>query len=823
LPEEALGAGKHNLPAARTTFVGREREMLEVKRTLAMTRLLTLTGVGGSGKTRLALEVARDLVGAYPEGVWVVELASLSEGDLVPQAVASALGVQEQPAQPLLDTLAEALRVKEMLLVLDNCEHLVEAAASLVDALLSSCPHLHVLATSREALDVAGEVRWAVPSLSVPASRSSLTAQELEGYASARLFLERASDRRPGFAATTENARAVAEICRRLDGIPLAIELAAARVGALSVEQISERLEDSLKLLTDGGRTTVPRQRTLRGALDWSYELLREQERVLFRRLSVFAGGWTLEAAEAVAPGEGVDQHSFVDLLSELVDKSLLVVETTGESRVRYRLLEPIRQYVREKLEESGEAEAVQRRRASFFLALAEEAGAALRGSEEGAWLDHLEAEHDNIRAVFSYSLVGGDPGLGLRMAAALWWFCHVRGYYSEGTTWLEGALAGKGAENPTARAGALIGLGHMLSDRDDFLRAEECLEEALALYERVGDLGGVAEALNALGWVTFQEGDDLGQGKVLLEESLAAARESGNRRVIPSVLNGLAHIAIENGTLELARKLWGDALLLNRNQGRASVTSSILFNLGYIELAAREVVQAIDLFAEALSLSRELGHKYLVASCLLGLGMAATLQGEPRRGEALIKEGLQINLELGSKSAIAEFLEGLAEAAGALGQDLRAARLWGAAAALRKTLDWPWWTVERRLHEPLLEAARSRLKTAWDAAFDEGQAMDLEEAATYALSDERPTTPAAQAPDRQVSKARPPSLTPREKEVATLVAQGLTNRKIAARLVISEFTAETHLARIFKKLGLRSRTQLAVWVNGRGRSSNSG
>jgi DNA-binding CsgD family transcriptional regulator len=437
-----------------------------------------------------------------------------------------------------------------------------------------------------------------------------------------------------------------------------------------------------------------------------------------------------------------------------------------------------------------------------------------LRGSEEGAWLDRLDAEHDNIRAVFSYSLVGGDPGLGLRMAAALWWFCHVRGYHSEGTNWLEGTLAWEGAADPIARAGALIGLGRMLSDRDDFVRAKECLEEALGLYERLGDRGGVAEALNALGWVTFQEGDDPGRGKLILEESLAAARESGNRRVIPSVLNGLAHIAIENGAFELARNLWGEALLLNRDQGRASVTSSILFNLGYIELTAREVVQAIDHFAEALSLGRELGHKYLVASCLLGLGMAATLQGEPRRAEALIKEGLHINLELESKSAIAEFLEGLAEAAGALGQDLRAARLWGAAAALRKTLDWPWWTAERRLHEPLLEAARSRLKTAWDAAFDEGQAMDLEEAVTYALSEEQLATPSTSAPEQTSVDSQLAALTRREEEIAALVARDLTSRQIATELSISEHTAATHVAKILKKLDLHSRSQLAAWVH---------
>jgi len=332
LPQEA---GKHNLPATRSSFVGREREMVEVRRELAMTRLLTLTGTGGCGKTRLTLEVARELVGAYPDGVWLVELAPLSERALVPQALAAALGVQEQPERSLTDTLVDFLRKKKALLVLDNCEHLVDAVARLTDILLNSCPHLRVLATSRETLDVEGELNWLVPSLSVPRLRRPPTVGELEGYESVRLFVERAQYRNPAFSLTPENAQAVAKICKRLDGIPLAIELAAARVG-FSVEQIATRLDDSLRLLTAGSRTASPRQRTLRGALDWSYDLLSKPERVLFARLSVFAGGWTLEAAEAVGSGKGIEEEDVLDLVSRLVDKSLVVVGTTAGGVVRY-------------------------------------------------------------------------------------------------------------------------------------------------------------------------------------------------------------------------------------------------------------------------------------------------------------------------------------------------------------------------------------------------------------------------------------------------------------------------------------------------------
>ena len=400
--EDSDESSKHNLPATRTSFVGREREMVELKRLLAMTRLLTLTGTGGSGKTRLALEVARDLVGLYPDGVWLVELAALTQGALVPQVVAESLGVHEQPNRPLTATLAEALRAKKMLIVLDNCEHLVEAVAGLTDELLDACPKLRILATSRERLNVAGEVVWSVPPLSVPDAERLLNLEGLRVFESARLFVERALRRTSAFVLTAQTASAVAEICQQLDGMPLAIELAAARVGVLAVGQISERLGDSLKLLTGGERTAMPRQQTLRGTLDWSYDLLSEPEKRLFCRLSAFAGGWTLEAAEAV--GVCLEGETVLDLLGTLVDKSLVVVEVAEDRSARYTLLEPVRQYAREKLEESGEAEVVLRRHAEFFLALAERAEPELKGAGQEEWLRRLEREHANLR---------GRPRLG--------------------------------------------------------------------------------------------------------------------------------------------------------------------------------------------------------------------------------------------------------------------------------------------------------------------------------------------------------------------------------------------------------------------------
>ncbi len=478
---------QHNLPAPRSSFVGREQGMFELKRELATTRLMTLTGAGGSGKTRLALEMARGLVEAYPDGVWLVELAPLSEEALVPKAVAEALEVPERPAEPIADTLADVLGDRRLLLVVDNCEHLIEAAAGLVDRLLDSCPRLRILATSREGLGVEGEARWPVPPLSVPERGRTPSSEKLEGYESVRLFVERARERDPSFSLRPPNALAVADICRMLEGIPLAIELAAARVGTLSLEQISERLKDALGLLTRGGRTAVPRQRTLKGTLDWSYDLLSEPERGLFRRLSTFAGGWTLEASEAVGSGEGVEEGEVLDLLSGLVEKSMVVTKGSDKGGVRYRLLEPVRQYALERLEESGEAEAAKRAHAEYFLALSEEAEPELLGPREAEWYDRLEEEHDNIRAALSRALEGADPELGLRLAGAIWWFWHRHGHLREGLRWLEGALAKEGGASAIARAKALGGIGWMAFGLGDLERAKALHKESLALSEERG------------------------------------------------------------------------------------------------------------------------------------------------------------------------------------------------------------------------------------------------------------------------------------------------------------------------------------------------
>jgi predicted ATPase/DNA-binding SARP family transcriptional activator len=450
-------AGGHNLSASSTSFVGRARELVEVKRELATTRLLTITGMPGSGKTRLALEVAKELSGAYPDGVWLVELTSLSDGRLVPQVMTATLREREEPGRVLTNALVEVLREKGLLLVLDNCEHVVDAAARLADALLSSCPYLQVIATSREVLGTEGELVWRVDPLPVPDTEQSLhrvpTAEELARYDAVRLFVERTRQRSPHFVLTAENSGAVAQICRRLEGIPLAIELAAARMGALSLEQLSKRLNDPLKLLT-GGRNTSSRQRSLRATLDWSYNLLSAEERVLLRRLSAFAGSWTLEAAEAVGTGDGIKEEDFLKLLSNLVDKSLIVAEVSAGEVRRYRLLEPVRQYARERLEASGEADAFRRRHAEFFLALAEEVERESTGAHQQAWAEWLKTEHDNLRAALSWSLEN-EPETTLRLAGPLARFSEMQARFLEGSGWFEAALAQTISHHPE---GAMVG-----------------------------------------------------------------------------------------------------------------------------------------------------------------------------------------------------------------------------------------------------------------------------------------------------------------------------------------------------------------------------
>ena len=787
--------------------------MPEIRRALSATRLLTLTGVGGSGKTRLALEVARDLLEAYPDGVWLVELAPLSEEVLVPKAVAEALEVPERSAGPLADTLAEVLRNRELLLVLDNCEHLLEASARLVDKLLDSCPRLSILATSREALRVEGEVRWPVPPLSVPERQGTPLSEELEAYESVHLFDERAREHDPSFSLSPPNALAVVEICRMLEGIPLAIELAAARVGTLSVEQILQRLGGSLELLTRGGRTALPRHRTLKGALGWSYYLLSESERKLFRKLSVFAGGWTLEASEAVGAGEGVEEREVLDLLSGLVEKSLVVTKRGQDGGERYRMLEPVRQYALEQLEEGGEVEDTRYAYAQYFLALAEEAEPELLGPRETEWYDRLEEEHDNIRAALSWSLEGASPELGLRLAGAIWWFWQRHGHLSEGLRWLDEGLAKGGGASAITRAKALGGIGWLAYGHADLDRMKESATEGLRLSTEAR-LGSHHRALflEVLGEASWLEGD-YERAKMLTEESVNLSREANDLGVLANSLIELGNASVWRvGGQEQARAYYEEALTISRELSSASILRSCVNGLGLSYLLQRDIGRAAPLFEESAALCREAGDRTLLPLPLNDLGWVALLRDDLKRAEALHKESLALSKELGGSHRTFVFLEGLACDAGAKGEAERAARLFAAAQSLRETTGFSLEPAMHALAEPYLVEARSQLdENAWTEAWEEGRAMSMEAAFEYALSEDEPSTiTSSAAPTEQLStpvSEHPAGLTPREVEVLGLVAEGLTNPQVAQRLFLSPRTVQRHLNSVYRKLGVSSRT----------------
>jgi non-specific serine/threonine protein kinase len=551
---------RHNLPSALTSFIGRGREMLKIKDLLNSSRLLTLAGIGGCGKTRLALQVAGDLVEEYSDGVWLVELAALSDPKLVPQALASTLGVREQAGRPLMETLADHLQAKCLLLVLDNCEHLLAACAQLADALLRRSPHLRILATSRETLGITGEVNFPVPPMARPDQDQLPPLKQLAEHEAVRLFVERALSSQPHFALTDQNAPVVVQICHRLDGLPLAIELAAAQVKVLSAEQIAQRLDERFRLLTGGSRTALPRQQTLQGTMDWSWELLAQPEQVMFRRLSVFAGGFALEAAEAVCAGEGIEKSEVLGQLTSLVETSL-VIFGGRDGEVSYTLLETVQQYAGDKLRESREMDHLQVRHLAFFLQLAERAEAELTGPDQKAWFDQLEVEHDNLRAALNWSTrAEGDAETALRLAGALGRFWEVRGYFAEGRDALGRALAGTEQLRSGLRVKALWWAGALAHRQGDYEQAKKLSTESLQLSRELGDKRCIALSLNSLGIVTCDQGD-FTEAQRFHEESLALRRELGDKGGIASSLNNLGTIARDQGDFTEAQRFHEESL----------------------------------------------------------------------------------------------------------------------------------------------------------------------------------------------------------------------------------------------------------------------
>jgi predicted ATPase/class 3 adenylate cyclase len=696
-PIRSFDVHPHNLPIQLTSFIGREREIAEVKHLVSTTRLLTLTGTGGCGKTRLALQVAWGLLGEFTDGVWLVELAALSDPMLVPITMASAVGCREQPGRALAETLADYLWPKSLLLVLDNCEHLRVACATLVEMLLRRCPTVRMLATSREGLGTPGEFAYRVPSLSFPDPGHLPPLEALIQYDAVRLFVERAVPGRREFVLTRSNAPAVVQVCQGLDGVPLAIELAAARVKVLAVEQIAERLSDQLRVLTGGSPTALPRHKTLRAAMDWSYGLLPEKERMLLRRLSVFVNGWMLEAAEAIGSGEGVEASDILDLLAELVEKSLVMAEMqAGEAR--YRLLETVRQYSRSRLFESGEADVIQRRHRDFFLAMAEQVEPKLTGMDQGAWLDRLEREHDNLRAALEWSLRGKQAVEGLRLVVALSRFWDVRGYIGEGRRRLTEALAlGEAAARAPMRAEALRWAGILALHQGDHAAAKALFEQGLIIDRQLENKWGIARTLNNLGLIAREQGD-LPAARAFHEESLAIRRESSDKLGIAAALN----------------------------------------NLGLVSQAQGDHASAQALYEESLGVEREVGNKWGVSNVLGNLGLLASARRDYGAARPLLAESLAIRRGLGDKLGIAECLEALAELAAAQGHLDQAARLFGAAEILREEVSVPLLPSNRGAYGHQMAVLLVLLKgDACKGAWAEGRAMTLEQAIEYALGTE--------------------------------------------------------------------------------------
>jgi predicted ATPase/class 3 adenylate cyclase/DNA-binding SARP family transcriptional activator len=738
-PLRSLAAFTHNLPLQWTSFIGREQEMAELKRLLPTTPLLTLTGPGGGGKTRLALQVAADLLDAYPDGVWLVELAALAEPSLVPQTVAITLGVPEQAGRPLTATLIEHLRSRSLLLLLDNCEHLRAACGELVEALLRACPNVRVLATSRERLGLTGERVYLTPSLSLPelpppsVSGAARVAAVLQSEA-VRLFVERAVYSQPQFALTERNAPVVAQLCQRLDGVPLAIELAAARVRALPVERIAARLDDRFRLLTGGSRTALPRQQTLRALLDWSYDLLSASERRLLCRLSVFAGGWTLEAAEGVCAGDGIEAGEVFDLLTQLVDKSLVVYEEQ-EGEARYRLLETVRQYSGDRLLEAGETAAVRGQHTDFFVRLAEQAEPELPGVEQTAWLERLEREHDNLRAALTWSRAEGQGEAGLRLGGALWWYWAVRGYLGEGREHLAGLLALPPVETRTAaRVKALKGAGLLALYQGDLGASRTLLLESVAIFRDLGCKQGIANPVGALGVVAYSQGEH-GAARALYEESLAIERERGDQPEIAHVLNHLGRMARTQGDFGTARVLLEESRAIFLKLGHKQGIGWSLVELGWLARCERNYGAAQALWEESLADFREVGHKQGITGSLNSLAQLAREQGDHGNARAFCEESLAICREIGDRAGIVTDLEGLAAVAVAQAQPERAARLVGAAEGVREAIGTPLPRSDRVEHNRSVAAVRAALgEETFAATQAEGRVMTLEQAIAYAL-----------------------------------------------------------------------------------------
>ena len=772
-PLKTLEAFRTNLPQQLTSFIGREKEIGFVKRLIAQHRLVTLTGAGGTGKTRLSLQVAADLLDSFPDGVWFVELAPLSDPALIPQTVLMTLGLREETGHPILETINRSLRAKKILLILDNCEHLVEAAAQFAHALLHTCTDVRLLTSSREVLGIHGEKACYVASLSIPDIHIPQSLAKITQYEAVNLFVDRAKTALASFELTDTNAFAVAQICAQLDGIPLAIELAAARVKMLKAEQIAQRLDDRFRLLTGGSRTALPRQQTLRAMIDWSYDLLSEVERILLRRLSVFAGGWTLEAAETICQGFGIDDYNVFDPLAQLVNKSLVVADADDAIETRYRLLETVRQYAREKLSGMGEGMMVRDLHLQYFLNLAERAEPELDGPHVVEWLTRIESELDNISVALEWSL-NRDAQIGLRLFCALFVFWAESDYGHPAHKWLKllldrpesqvatpirakaltmlGFFLGHAAGNPLPILQESVALSRKLGDQQgtafgllylgvqlfrdgDVLLSRKVTTESLMLYRQLGDKLGVAFTLSYLG--SMVDNNEYDRTYAYLNESLTIFGEIGNLVGIARNLSNLGNLAIQHGHYEDARGWLEKSLAIQRKLGKAGSMIYTLTHLGELAARAREIVQARAYYEECLSLIHQAGGSLTDARwVLVKLAYTAMWQDDLTGAINLFIQSLQRFNEAQEKIGVVYTLEGIASMAARQKQPKRAAQLFAYANAARKILDSSRPPVEQADMDRDLALARAQCDEAgFAAAQAAGDTMNMDDAIAFAVA----------------------------------------------------------------------------------------
>jgi predicted ATPase/DNA-binding CsgD family transcriptional regulator len=855
------------LPEEPNRFIGREHELGSLREMVHRTRALSLCGAGGIGKTRLALRLLATMAGDFADGVYVVELGDLSEPDLIVSRVATVIGVGAEAGHSLQDTLTGALETRQALIMLDNCEHLVDACAALCQGLLAACPELRIVATSQEPLRIPQESVWQVAPLAVPPPDAPRDTAELAGFEAVQLFADRAAAVRPGFAISARNAMAVTGICRALDGVPLAIELAAARVSVLSAEQIAARLGDRFTLLGSGDRTAPPRQRTLRATIDWSHDLLSAPEQILLRRLSVFSG-WSLEMAEQVCADGGLPVEDVVGLTAGLVDKSLVVVEPEVLGQARYRMLDSIRAYAAQRLAEAGEAEATQLRLRDYAVTVCERNEAVGMATIPSSWpmvvavFRRYDVDVGNLRQVLSSCLARGDAEAGLRICAAVRPSWIVRGSFDEGESWFARFLRlGRQAVSDQVLGTALIGRAQLILPNDP-ARAHDWARAGLGLCQAAGLLVWAATAQNVLAEAALQTGQ-LAESTQWAAKALATAREAGNAWNEGYALGTQATLAAAEGRLREARQLGEAALDVMRGIDQRWGVARTLLGLGALARLRRDPAGAMDCYLAALPILREIDSRPDIARCQAGIGRLALDQGQLALARPHLAESLRLSQLTGARIGVARGLEAFAALCFREAQDFREesgvredagvregrARLpvllTAAAAALREAAGLPAAPAQRT--QQYLDAAGGFGQEALTELWEQGLGLSPDAAVTLALSPgpqataDRPgsggeshdglaaAVPKAPPPsltprlNRASSLARPsslapaPSLTPREREITALIARGYSNKGIAEELVISPATAARHVANILSKLGFTSRAQIAAWAAGNG------